>query len=125
MCAVMFGAVEHWSNSAVFMAFVYFWIPLDMLITVALLPISMRLCDPKVAATQFTIYMAVSNFGISFGAFLLSQTDAMGGLPSIFLVVGGGLLVALVLVVAVNFPRRPEYYELQKRKEIIAAQRPA
>ena len=85
----------------------------------------MRLCDPKVAATQFTIYMAVSNFGISFGAFLLSQTDAMGGLPSIFLVVGGGLLVALVLVVVVNFPRRPEYYELQKRKEIVAAQRPA
>lgn len=125
MCAAMYYGVSYWDNSGVFMIFVLFWIPLDMLITVAFLPISMRLCDPKVAATQFTIYMAVSNFGISFGAFLLSQTDAMGGLPSIFLVVGGGLLVALVLVVVVNFPRRPEYYELQKRKEIVAAQRPA
>jgi MFS transporter, PAT family, beta-lactamase induction signal transducer AmpG len=35
---------------------------LDVLITVVALPISMRLCDPRVAATQFTLYMATSNF---------------------------------------------------------------
>jgi hypothetical protein len=35
-------------------------------------------------ATRFTIYMAIANFGISFGAFILGLTDAMGGLPSIF-----------------------------------------
>ena len=125
LCAVMFLGVEFWGNSTFFMAFVYFWIPLDMLITVALLPISMRLCDPKVAATQFTIYMAVSNFGISFGAFMLGQTDAMGGLPSIFLVVGCGLALTLALLLTAKFPRRPEYYEIQKRREILMAQRPA
>ncbi|SFP07586.1 MFS transporter [Qipengyuania nanhaisediminis] len=125
MCAVMFGAVEHWSNSAVFMAFVYFWIPLDMLITVALLPISMRLCDPTVAATQFTIYMAVSNFGISFGAIMLGKTEALGGLPSIFIIVAAGLSVALLLLLTAKFPRRPEYYEIQKRREIMAAHKPA
>ncbi|MBY6218057.1 MFS transporter [Qipengyuania aquimaris] len=125
LCTVMFLGVEFWSNSTFFMAFVYLWIPLDMLITVALLPISMRLCDPTVAATQFTIYMAVSNFGISFGAFMLGRTDAMGGLSSIFVVVGTGLTIALTILVTAKFPRRPEYYEIQKRREIVSAHKPA
>ena len=125
LCAFMYFGVAYWSNSAVFVAFVCFWIPLDMLITVALLPISMRLCDPTVAATQFTFYMAVSNFGISFGAFMLGQTDALGGLPAIFLIVGAGLAGALTLLLNVQYPRRPEYYELRKRREILAAQKPA
>jgi PAT family beta-lactamase induction signal transducer AmpG len=113
VCAAMFLGVQYWSSSPVFMAFVYLWIPLDMLITVALLPISMRLCDPKVAATQFTIYMAVGNFGISFGAFLLGLTDGLGGLPVIFLMVGAGLAASLALLLTVGFPRRPEFYARQ------------
>jgi PAT family beta-lactamase induction signal transducer AmpG len=76
----------------------------------------MRLCDPTVAATQFTIYMAVSNFGISFGAFILSRIDSMGGLPSIFPVVGAGMAVQLILLVVVRYPRRPEFYAAQAAK---------
>ena len=110
MCAVMYMAVPLWSDVRLFVVFVYLWISLDMLLTVSALPISMRLCDPKVAATQFTIYMAVSNFGISFGAFMLSRIDGMGGLPSIFLVVGAGATVGMVLLLTVRYPRRPEYY---------------
>ena len=69
--------------------------------------------------------MAVSNFGISFGAFMLGKTDALGGLPSIFIIVGAGLSVALLLLLTAKFPRRPEYYEIQKRREIMAAHKPA
>ena len=111
LMAIMFASAPFWSDTRLFVAFVYAWIALDFLLTVAVLPISMRLCEPRVAATQFTIYMAVSNFGISFGAFMLSRIDGMGGLPSIFLVVGGGILVALALLVTVSYPRRPEYYD--------------
>ncbi len=85
LCAFMYLGEPLWSQSGVFLGFVFGWIAVDLLITVALLPISMRLCDAKVAATQFTIYMAVANFGISFGAAVLSQADAIGGLPVIFL----------------------------------------
>lgn len=105
MCTVMYFSVPQWGEVELFFAFVYAWISLDMLLTVACLPISMRLCDAKVAATQFTIYMAISNFGISFGAFVLSRIDDLGGLPSIFLVVGGGMVVALVLLSTVKYPR--------------------
>lgn len=110
MACAMYLGVAHWSNPTVFIAFVFTWISLDLLLTVACLPISMRLCDPRVAATQFTIYMAISNFGISFGAFMLARSDAMGGLPSIFLVIGAGMAMAMALLLTVRYPRRPEYY---------------
>ena len=116
MCAAMYFGVSYWSDPAVFITFVYVWISLDILLTVACLPISMRLCDPTVAATQFTIYMAVSNFGISFGAFILSRIDGLGGLPSIFLVVGFGVMVGLILMLTVRYPRRPEYYAALEAK---------
>lgn len=125
MCTIMYLGIPFWGDTAFFMGFVYFWIPLDMLLTVACLPISMRLCDPKVAATQFTIYMAISNFGISFGAFMLSQTDAMGGLSSIFIIVGTGMMVSLILMLTVRYPRRPEYHAIQEERAIMAAQKPA
>lgn len=117
--AAMYFSQNLWGNPAVFTAFVIGWVSLDLLLTVAVLPISMRLCDPSVAATQFTIYMAVSNFGISFGAFMLGRTDAMGGLSSIFLVVGAGCAVALALLLAVRYPRRPEYYARQAEAAMV------
>jgi MFS transporter, PAT family, beta-lactamase induction signal transducer AmpG len=119
LMVIMFVGQPLWSNPALFVAFVYAWISLDMLLTVAALPISMRLCDPKVTATQFTIYMAISNFGISFGAFMLGQTDAMGGLPAIFLIIGGGVTVSLGLLVFVKYPRRPEFHARQAAMALV------
>ncbi|MBX7526511.1 MFS transporter [Qipengyuania vesicularis] len=125
LLSTMYLSVSYWGVPALFLVFVYGWMALNVLRTVALLPVSMRLCDPTVAATQFTIYMAVANFGISFGAFMLGQSERLGGLQSIFVVCGAGLMVTLILLLTVQFPRRPEYYEIQKRREILAAHKPA
>jgi PAT family beta-lactamase induction signal transducer AmpG len=119
MIAGMYWGEPYWSDPRLVAAFVFGWVALDMLLTVAILPIAMRLCDAKVAATQFTIYMAVANFGISFGGFMLGQTDAMGGLASIFLVVGAGYVIALGLMLTVRFPRRPEYHARQARAAMV------
>ena len=110
MLTVMYAAQGWWSNPALFIGFVFARISLDLLLTVAALPISMRLCAPGIAATQFTIYTAMANFGVSFGAFMLGKTDGMGGLAAIFLVVGGGVAAALALALTVKYPRRPEFY---------------
>ncbi len=111
--AAMFAGQSLWSDHAAFAGFVFVWIALDLLLTVAYLPIAMRLCAPSVAATQFTIYMALSNLGISAGAYVLGKADAMGGLAMVFPVIGAGTLLGLILMLTVKFPRRPEYYAKQ------------
>ena len=50
---------------------------------VATIPLAMRLCSPAVAATQFTIYMALSNFGRPMGASLSGATTG-GASPELF-----------------------------------------
>jgi MFS transporter, PAT family, beta-lactamase induction signal transducer AmpG len=66
----------------------------------------MRLCDPRVSATQFTLYMATNNFGISLAGWVLRVSRQLGGLPMIFVVVFALHLVGLILAVPVKFPRR-------------------
>jgi PAT family beta-lactamase induction signal transducer AmpG len=104
LSALMWFGVAEWSNAANYTAFVYAWVSFDTLITVVLLPISMRLCDPRVAATQFTLYMATSNFGITLGAWLLGLSDAIGGLPATFVAVFAMHFIGLVLMLTVRFP---------------------
>lgn len=52
-------------------------------IATATIPIAMRLCSPAVAATQFTIYMALANFGRPIGAWLSGVTTG-GPAPEVF-----------------------------------------
>jgi PAT family beta-lactamase induction signal transducer AmpG len=37
-------------------------------LAIAMIPLAMQICTPAVAATQFTIYMAIANFGRPIGA---------------------------------------------------------
>ena len=106
LSAAMFALRDSWSDPDLFYIFVYGWSALDILITVAALPISMRLCNPKVAATQFTIYMACSNFGISAGAWIFGLSEAFGGMRNMFLVVFALHGLGLLLMLTVKYPRR-------------------
>ena len=94
-----------WGMESNFILFVYGWITIDTLIRVVSVPISMRLCEQSVAATQFAIYMAISNFGITIGAWVLGLSAMLGGLPPTFLIVFAVHLMAVVLMVSVAFPR--------------------
>ena len=102
--AWMWFGVARWSSPTTYTAFVYAWVSFDILITVVTLPISMRLCDPRVAATQFTLYMAASNFGITLGAWLLGVSGVLGGLPMRFVAVFGVHVVGLGLMLVAPFP---------------------
>jgi PAT family beta-lactamase induction signal transducer AmpG len=100
----MLGLTAFWSDLAVYHGFVFGWLALDTLLTVVAQPISMRLCDPRVAATQFTIYMAISNFGITMGAWMLGFSVALGGLPVVIGIVIAGHMLALLLMLTVRYP---------------------
>lgn len=95
-----------WADSRFLTGFIIAWMAVDVCLTVATLPIAMRLCSRTVAATQFTIYMAISNFGITFGAMLLAQADRLGGIASLFPILGALDLVAIAILLAVRFPAR-------------------
>lgn len=102
----MFAAQPLWAMSQFFTAYVMTWFALDTLLTVAVLPIAMRLCSRAVAATQFTLYMAASNFGIPIGASLLGVSHGLGGLGPLFALIAVADIIAIGIILTVRFPTR-------------------
>ncbi len=75
-----------------------------LLITVALIPICMRMCSPAVAATQFTIYMAMANFGRPLGATLAAATAGAGNPVMLYWGIAAGYAVIFAILMFVRFP---------------------
>lgn len=97
-----------WTESSVLMGF---QIAMDIMLVfyfVAQIALAMRLCSPAVAAAQFAMYMAITNFGRPAGAVLAAAT-AGAGYPELFywsLAATWG--VALIVVLLVKFPIETE-----------------
>jgi PAT family beta-lactamase induction signal transducer AmpG len=102
--ATMFMGQASWANSRFVTLFILAWISLDTLLTIAMLPIAMRLCHRSVAATQFTLYMAFNNFGISLGAVLLGAAERLGGIATMFALLVLFTIVAIVVMLIARFP---------------------
>jgi PAT family beta-lactamase induction signal transducer AmpG len=125
--AIGFGlASGYWSNASLLIA--YFWQIefLAVMLTVAFIPIAMRLCDPRVAATQFTLYMAASNVGRPIGNSVAAATDEVGA-PHLMYFVLAGVFIALSLILwFVRFPTKaPEVVKIIEESEPIVAGEPA
>ncbi|HET7817372.1 MAG TPA: MFS transporter [Sphingomicrobium sp.] len=104
--ATMFLTQPLWADGQFLTAFVIVWLVLDTFATVATIPISMRLCNRTVAATQFTLYMALSNFGITLGAGLLGFADELGGIAALFGLLALANVAAIAIMLVVRFPAR-------------------
>jgi len=77
-------AFDAWSEPMV-MAVVILGIGLlGQLLTVATIALFMGLCTPRVAATQFAVYMALSNLALSAGSALLGVLDRVLDFAMIF-----------------------------------------
>ena len=50
---------------------------------IAICASAMKICSPKVAATQFTLLMALANFGITLASAALGMLEAIGGYQAI------------------------------------------
>lgn len=88
-----------WADDRVLVTFMIVMEILEVLYFVAALTLAMRMCQPAIAATQFTIYMAVSNFGRPAGAMLAASTAGAGS-PQWFywsLAISWGLVFLIVL----------------------------
>jgi len=76
-------AQPYWSDPKVLMGYVIAMDFVGIFYFVAMIPMAMRMCTPAIAATQFTIYMAVGNFGRPIGAYLAGLTAGDGN-PQMF-----------------------------------------
>ena len=66
---------------------------IDIMRSIAASAVAMRLCTPAVAATQFSLMMAIWNIGISAGSATLGSLDRMGGTTAMAaaIIISGGI----------------------------------
>ena len=82
--AAMYLLQGHWTNPVLFIAAIFMFNALCVLRGVASGALSMRLCTPAIAATQFAVFMAILNLGRSLASASLGWIDSLGGLPAMF-----------------------------------------
>ncbi|MFB6318327.1 MFS transporter [Saccharicrinis sp. FJH54] len=62
-----------WKERSFVTGFFIAFYTLDAFLTITVFAIAMHLCWKRISATQFTLYMAVSNLGLTCGAWLMGQ----------------------------------------------------
>lgn len=88
-----------WANSWIIAAFAFGAFLTDIFLKVSTCSTAMRLCDVKVAATQFTLYMALANAGTTISGFLTGPLERLGGNQALLMgVVVAGLIGAAAFV---------------------------
>jgi len=70
------------------------FLSLYTLAQIAICASAMKVCSLKVAATQFTLFMAIANLGITLASASLGPIEALGGYPAV--------LAAMILVAALG-----------------------
>jgi PAT family beta-lactamase induction signal transducer AmpG len=70
----------------------------DTMITISVFSVAMGLCWKRVAATQFTLYMTISNLGLSTGSAILGLVKSAGGYWCVMAGIAGFALLMLALL---------------------------
>jgi PAT family beta-lactamase induction signal transducer AmpG len=94
-----------WSDSRLLMGYAIGMEFVGQAFFVAMIPLCMRMCSPAVAATQFTIYMAVGNFGRPIGASLAGVTAGVGAPEMFYFAIAAVWLLGMVVAVIARFPQ--------------------
>lgn len=105
--ALCFGLARgHWADDSLLIA--YFWQMefLGVMLSIAFIPIAMRLCNPRVAATQFTLYMAAANVGRPLGNSVAAATDEMGAPHLMYFALAIVFAAVSLILWFVRFPTR-------------------
>lgn len=96
LALVMVLSQAYWSVGWVVMILAFGAFCTDIYIKVSTCSTAMRLCDIKVGATQFTLYMALANLGITISGFMTGPLDSIGGNVALLLgITAAGFIGAL------------------------------
>ena len=98
----------YWKNEIFVMGFIIGFYVLITFTTIAIFASAMQLCWKRVAATQFTLYMAISNLGLAAGAAVMGQLKGFLDWEYVILVYVLFAVVMLVLIRFINFEKHQE-----------------
>jgi PAT family beta-lactamase induction signal transducer AmpG len=106
-----------WNRDFIITGFMALYYVLYVFITIASFAIGMELCWCRVSATQFTLYMAISNMGRALGASLLGPLKKAFAWEYIFLVVGGFALVSLLFIMVLRMKEHLDKLDCMEANE--------
>ncbi|MEO7176891.1 MAG: MFS transporter, partial [Saprospiraceae bacterium] len=91
-----------WAHKSVIFGFIFAYYILYTFLTIAVFATAMNLCWKTVAATQFTLFMTLSNTGRSIGSWLIGVLKSYMIWDQIFLCVAVAPLLGLILFQFIN-----------------------
>jgi len=108
------GTQELWANSTYVLVMMSAWVLLLPVIMVCALALAMSICSHGESATQFAIYMSVSNLGATIGSFFYGSVAGVTSWTQNYALMG--LLIFLLLLAILMFRSHGHPEELLKDK---------
>lgn len=102
---IMGVSSSFWKNDIVIFGFILVYLLLSTFIAISFFASAMKLCWKTVAATQFTLYMTVSNMGSTIGNGLLGTLKEHLSWSTIFLVMAIIPIVIIIMIQFLNFTK--------------------
>ena len=90
-----------WDHRLTIQVYIFAVLVLDTLIAIAFFASLMRICWVRVAATQFALYLAIANLGLSVGPALFGPMQQRFGYPPVFFALAccAGTVFVLIQIV--------------------------
>lgn len=108
----------YWNREFIITGFMALYYVLYVFITISSFAIGMELCWCRVSATQFTLYMAISNMGRALGASLLGPLKQLFSWEYVILTVGGFALVCLFFVMVLRMKKHMDKLDCIEANEM-------
>lgn len=113
---VMSFFTHYWTSKIFIIGFFVGFYTLDAFMTIAVFAIAMHLCWKRVAATQFTLYMAISNLGLAAGAWIMGVMKTHFSWQYVFMIYLVFIAVVLIAMRFIHFEKHKEHVEALEKK---------
>ncbi len=102
---------QYWTNKVFVIGFFVVFYSLDAFMTIALFAVAMQLCWKRIAATQFTLYMAISNMGLSVGPYIMGIMKTHFDWQYVFMIYLLFMVIVLIFLRFINFEKHKKQVE--------------